>query len=273
MAQFPMGGFFNRQQQNYPHGSQFQQFPQMPSHGVPGNMQRPMAMPGFGSGFGSANQNYNPQQNVPRGTFPPNFGTNRGRQPYPSGNMLQQMPQQHPNMPPMHLLNPTNDPNVKFEPVPGGMMSPGGAPSPNPSQVPQITPSEGNVGDIVSKLSDFAQGESNGIIFYENLSKLAGISEKNRELVLELLNNKRGQMRYVTKLYGDLAKNEWITKNVRVEQAKSFKADINYALLQESRLLREASHIYANLEDAVHQKMMNIVLHNKVADIAHLMAL
>ena len=275
MAQFPMGGFFNRQQQNYPHGGQFQQFPQMPGHGAMGNMQRPMTMPNFGPGFGPANQNFHPQQNVPRGTFPPNFGANRGRPPQMPGNMPPQMPPQQ-NMPPMHLLNPTNDPNVKFEPIPGGMMPPGGAPNPGPVQMPQTMPPmppTANVGEIATKLSDFAQGESNSIIFYENLLKVTGISENGKGLILELLNNKRGQLQNIVKLYGDLTKTEWSAKNMRIEQTKNFRADIKYALLQESRLLREATYVHANLDDAAHQKIMNMVLHNKVADIAHLMAL
>ena len=260
MAQFPMGGFFNRPRQNYLHSGQFQQYPQMPGHqgqgqgqGMMGNMQRSMPIPRFGP----ANPNHFPQQNVPRGTFPP-------------ANMPgSQMPPQQ-QMPPLHLLNPTNDPNVRFEPIPGGM-APTGT---NPGQMPQSAPTLVDAADIIIKLSNLTQGESNSIIFYENMAKASGITKKERELVTELLDNKQRQMENVTGLYRNLTNSEWVAaKDMRVEETRNFRADIAYALLQESRLLREASQIYTNLDDAAHQRVMNSVLYNKVADIAHLMAL
>ncbi|MCL2573902.1 MAG: hypothetical protein FWE34_05040 [Defluviitaleaceae bacterium] len=246
MAQFPMGRFFGRPQHGNPHGGM--QFPHMPNQGMQ-NMHRPspmhMPMP--------PQQNYFPPQhmpqNVPRGTFPPSFN-----------NTPQQMPQQ--NMPPMHLLNPNNDPNVRFEPVPGGTM-------------PNAIPANGmpNPRDIIVKLSNLAQGESNSIIFYESMASAAGISEKEKGLVDELLSNKRKQLQSVTGLFKDLTKSEWGPSEMKVAKAKNYRTDIAFALLQESRLLREISQIYVELEDTAHMRLISSVLHNKMADMAHLMAL
>ena len=250
MAQFPMGGFFNRPQQNIPYGRHPQQFGQMPR-------------------FGPSSQGpYFPQQNVPRGTFQPNFSG-----PPPQRGMPPQMPQMPPqqNMPPMHMLNPTNDPNVRFEPVPGGMMPPNNMPQ---QPVPSLAPSLVDAGALIIKLSDLTQGESNSITFYENLSRARGIGEKDKELVAELLNNKRQQIQGIAGLYRDLTNSEWSAKkDMKVEETRSFRGDIAYALIQESRLLREASQIYADLNDKAHQKTMNMVIYSKIADIAHLMAL
>jgi hypothetical protein len=266
MAQFPMGGFFNRPRQNFPHSGQFQQYPQMPGHrGMMGNMQRPMSLPpDFRPGNPDpGNQNYFPQQNVPRGTFP------LANMPHPQMTPMRQMPPQQ-QMPPMHLLNPTNDPNVRFEPVPGRMIPPGA----NPEQMPPAGPTLVDAADIIIKLGSLAQGESNSIVFYENMAKTSGIAKRESELVTELLGNKGQQMEIVKELYRNLTNSEWAaSKDMKVEETRNFRADISYALLQESRLLREASQIYANLNDGAHQKAMNSVLYNKVADIAHLLAL
>ena len=274
MAQFPMGGFFNRQRQSSHHNGQFQQFPQR---------SMPMQMPGLGS----ANQAHRfPQQNVPRGTFPPNFNASRGMPSYPPANMQHppmpgqgNMPHQIPpgqNMPPMHLLNPTNDPNVRFEPMPGQgqMPSPSGIPTPPPLQAPQVSPSLSNAAELIIMVSNLTQGESNSITFYENMARSSAIAEKDKRLVEELLSSKRQQIENVSSLYRNLTNSEWAAaKDIKVEGARNFRADIAYALLQESRLLREASQIYANLNDMVHQRVMSSILHNKVADIAHLMSL
>jgi len=264
MAQFPMGGYFNRPRQNFPHHGQFPQSPQMPGHGMMGNMHRPMQMPMQAPGFPHANQNpYHPQQNVPRGTSPQNFG----RQQHPNTNMPQQMP-------PMNMLNPTNDPNVRFEPIPNGMVPPGGAPPQNSLQAPQVSPALSSAAELIIMLSSLTQGESNSITFYENMARSSAVSGKDRELVEELLSNKRRQMESVSGLYRSLTNSEWASaKDIKVEETRNYRADIAYALLQESRLLREASQIYANLDDAAHQRTMNTMLHNKVADIAHLMSL
>jgi len=263
MAQFPMGGFFNRPQQHNPH---FGQFPQRPGHGMMGNMQRPgpgpgpmQQMPMGMPRFGPTNPGHPPQQHAPRGTFPPQMGTN-----------MPQMGAPAQQMPPMHLLNPTNDPNVRFEPIPGGMMPPGA----NAEPMPQPTSPLVGAADIIIKLGNLTQGESNSIVFYENMASSARISEKDKELVAELLANKRRQIENVTGLYRNLTNSEWAAaKDMKVEGTRDFRADITYALLQESRLLREASQIYADLGDPMHQRTMNTVLYNKVADIAHLMAL
>jgi hypothetical protein len=262
MAQFPMGGFFNRpMQSSNHHGRQFQRFPQG---------QMPM------QGYGPTIQNpHYPQQNVPRGTFPPNFGPSRTMQPYPPANMPQMAPpmQQMPQMPPIHLLNPTNDPNVRFEPAPSGMVPPGANPE-QALQAPQPPSSLENSADIIIKLSNLTQGESNSITFYDNMAKVSGATAKERELVAELLGNKRQQMESVAGLYRNLTNSEWsAAKDIRVEEARNFRTDIAYALLQESRLLREASQIYASLNDAMHQRVMNSVVYNKIADIAHLMSI
>jgi len=187
-------------------------------------------------------------QNVPRGTFPP----------------VQQMPpmQQMPQMPPMHMLNPNNDPNVRFEPAPGVI------------QAPTVAPTLVDAGAIIIKLSDLTQGESNSLTFYENMSKSQGITKKDRELVMELQSNKRSQMQIAAGLYKDLTNSEWATKkDIRIEETRSFRADLAFALLQESRLLREASQIYADINDATHQKTMSAIIYNKIADIAHLMSI
>jgi len=258
MAQFPMGGFLNRLPQNNHHGGQFRQFP-----------QGPMPMQSYGP---TIQNPYYPQQNVPRGTFPPNFGPSPARQPYPPANMPQISPptQQLPQMPPMHLLNPTNDPHVRFEPIPSEMVPPGT----NLEQAPQPPSSLENAADIIIKLSNLTQGESNSIIFYESMTRASGVTKKDRELVAELLSNKRKQMDSVAGLYRNLTNSEWsAAKDIRVEEARNFRADIAYALLQESRLLREASQIYAGLDNVMYQRVMNSVVHNKIADIAHLMSI
>ena len=264
MAQFPMGGFFNRQRHNNHNHRQFGQFGQMPRHAMPpGNMRGPMPMPGFGQGFGPHNQN------VPRGTFPPNFNS-------PPQHNMPQAPMQQ--MPPMHLLNPTNDPNVRFEPIPSGLAPPGAAPNPSPGQQgqsqPQLSaPAANNAGELATGLSDLIQGESNSIIFYEKLAKSSGISENNKQLVEELIGNKKRLVQNISKLYSGLFSGEWRAREVKIEETRNFRADIAYSLLQESKLLREASQIYAKLEDPSHQGLMNAVLYSKVADIAHLMAI
>ena len=297
MAQFPMGSFFNRNRQNIHHGGQFQQMPGYGMGNMPPNMPmqgiNPMLAPRFGG------QNFHPQQGFPRGQFPQNFGSNFGGSPpmpspMPRGQMgqMRQMPVplQQPTtpprqqMPPMHLLNPTNDPSVRFEPIPEGMMPPSAqqpaAPSPSsihqmPPNIPNTpaTPTESNAGGIVNKLSDYVQGESNSLIYYENLSKSPRISEEHRELVLELTNNKKQHVQHIAQLYKTLTKNDWVAQDMKIADTRNFKADVAYALLQESRLLREASHIYQNLDSEAHQRIMNSMLHNKIADIAHLMAL
>ena len=296
MAQFPFGGFFNRNRQNVHHSGQFQH---MPGYGM-GNMQPNMPMhgfaPRFGPGMGPVNQNFHPQQNVPRGTFPQNFGpnfgsrpqnnpnqggANRGRPPYAPANMQAAMPrgqmpmpqanQPAQQMPPMHLLNPTNDPNVRFEPMADGMMPQGGAP--RHGQAPPGNPAESNPNQIISRLSDYVQGESNSLVYYENLSKSPQISQEDKEVVLELMSNKKQHMQNAAKLFRDLTKSEWNAADMKIAGTKNFKADIAYALLQESRLLREASFIYQNLDNEAHQKAMGVLLYNKVADIAHLMSL
>ncbi|MCL2376656.1 MAG: hypothetical protein FWC76_04585 [Defluviitaleaceae bacterium] len=306
MAQFPMGGFFNRHRQNIHHGGQFQR---MPGYSM-GSMQPNMPMQGQNPMFGPrfSNPNFHPQQNAPRAAFPPHFNPNFARSsqhsphqgsmgqmrpPYPPANVPNAMPRGHmgqmpmpqqagppaQQMPPMHLLNPTNDPSVRFEPMPAGMVPPGGteAPKQAPPQMPQQaapnTSPDGNAGGIISRLSDYVQGESNSLVYYESLSKSPRISEDVRELVLELMNNKKQHVHNAAQMYRELAKSEWGAKDMKIADAKSFKADIAYALLQESRLLREASGIALNLDNAAHQKIMNSMLHNKIADIAHLMAL
>jgi len=169
----------------------------------------------------------------------------------------------------MHLLNPNNDPNVRFEPAPGA-----GAPAQNTLQAPQVSPSLNNAADIIIRLSTLTQGESNSIVFYESLARASGIADRERALVTELLENKRKQTESLTGLYRNLTNSEWTAaKDMRIEETRNFRADVSYALLQESRLLREASQIYASLDDMMHQRAMNTVLHNKIADIVHLMSL
>ena len=269
MAQYPMGGFFGRPRQNYQSNGQFQQFPQMPGHSM-NNMQRQMPS------FRPVNQNYYPQQNrnVPRGTFPSNFGANHARMPHLPANIPPQIPQHNQGMPPMHLLNPTNDPNVRFEPIPNGTTPPGGMPAQSPMQAPQVPSAISNAAEIIIMVSNLTQGESNSITFYENMAKSPAITKRDKELVEELLNNKRKQMENLSGLYRGLTNSEWAAaKDMKIEETRNYRADIAYALLQESRLLREASQIYANLSDVAHQRVISSVLHSKVADIAHLMSL
>jgi len=302
MAQFPMGGFLNGQRQNMQGGRHFQQ----PFNYGMGNMHPSIPMQGpnpmFGPKFGG--QNFHAQQNVPRGTFPSNFTPNfrnqsqansfqsgmpQMRPPHPPANMPNAMPRvQAPvpmpqqstaptqQMPPMHLLNPTNDPHVKFEPIPNGFVPPSNAAAPgpaHPTQAPSSPAADINPNSIANRLSDYAQGESNSLIYYENLSRSSQISEERKGFVQELIDNKKQHVHNMAQLYRELSKQEWVAHDMKIAGATNFKSAISYALLQESRLLREASQIYLNMNNEAHQRIMNSVLYNKIADMAHLMAL
>jgi len=209
-------------------------------------------------------------------TNPHMGGMNRGNMPHRLPNMPHAMPQQQrppqqnmppmpqqqrppqQNMPPMHLLNPASDPSVRFEPIPEGFAGSTGSAAAN---------------DLAGKISDLIQGETNSIAYYESLVKSHGVTEENRELVLELLNSKRQQVQNITDLYRMMAKTDWRPKEMEIESTKNFRVGISYALLQESRLLRDVSRIYSNINDEMQQRVMNSVLHSKIADIAHLMAI
>jgi len=262
-------GTFSPNQGAFPQNPQ--NMPSMPnmhgSHNMQGNMQAPYPPQNMGR--------HMPQPQRPMHQMPPQH-------------MAPQMPQQGQQMPPMSALNPQNDPHVRFEPVPANMQpaTQGTAPTPPPPQIsrphelqapPAQQPAPANVQipeGLQIKLSDFMQGESNGMRFYEGLTKLTGISERERQLVAELLESKKKQMQKASLLHLNLAKSEWAAKDMTTESASNFRGGISYALLQESRLLREASGIYESLVEASPLKGAALaVVHGKIADIAHLMSL
>ena len=164
-------------------------------------------------------------------------------------------------MPPMHLLNPTGDPNVKFEPLPEGF-----------STSPAVPVAAGPVASPIQRLINLAQGENNSIIYYENLLRSRGVNDDSKELISELLNSKRQQLGNMVDLYRLAAKRDWAPQEMQIEEVRDFRAGISYALLQESRLLREITQIQAGLSDDLQKRTIDSLLHNKIADIAHLMA-
>ena len=267
--------FFNRagrNNYNYQHHGQFQQGPQGgcngqnccgrqgTSRGMPPNYPQQPNNPQFGN-FGGWGRQQQPNMPMPSQNMPPMMQPPQGA---PRGNM------QNPHMPPTHMPA-TNDPNVRFEPVPPELLPPGkqsigqpdlGAPS-----------GQGPIGGLAAQLSTLTQGESNSIAYYEKLVGVPGISERDKGLVLELVENKKRQIHSVTGLYRDMARADWTAQDMQVETAANFRAGLSYALLQESRLLREASGIHANLTDGPQRRVMDTALHHKIADIAHLMAI
>lgn len=211
-------------------------------------------------------------QNVPRGTFPQNMPNMPN---YPP--QMQQMPQmpQMQQMPPTNLLNPKNDPHVRFEAVPEGLAA---NLSTGQSDAPQVGPmpkkEQGKVNEAsITGFSNFVQGESNSVIFYENLAKSRGVSERNRRWIHELMENKKRQIRYASVLYKSLADEDWTARDMDAERVADFRGGVSYALIQESRMLREVLRVYDDLHDGPYQKGMATVLNSKIADIAHLIAL
>jgi len=265
--------------------------------------------------FNNFNQGHHMQQNVPRGTFFPGQGAfpqnmpgqhgmqnMRNTQAAHPGQMMvppiqqnrQQMmpmpqrppqmpmpqaPSQGMQMPPQHILNPKNDPNVRFEPVPEHLQ-----PSSAPPQVsrphnlqtnlqapPQHQTPPNISEDLLAKFSGYIQGESNSMSFYDKLAKAHGISENEERNIQDFLNIKRQHFTKTSALYQSFSKGDWSSRDTQVMAMPDFKSGISYALRQESQLLREISEVYENFGDKDNAALLSIV-HNKIADIAYLMA-
>jgi len=294
----------NRFAQNVPRGTFPMQMPQQPqqqhfqqhSHNHnqnSGQRQYPQQM---GAGRQTQRQMMNPQMQARQQM--PMVGQHQGQGMQSARNMpgMMNMPNQPnmgnvqntPQMPPMQLLNPTNDPHVRFEPIGDNMQGaaqtmpvapPGNAPSnigqANQNAQPfQTSMGQAAMGDaITQRLANLLQGEGNSIVFYGNLVKARGTQAREKQLINELIETKRRQLRYTTEMYKGLANSEWGGTEMMTQQIGDLREGISYALLQESRLLREASQIYADMGTSAAQGGMLTVLHSKIADIAHLMAI
>lgn len=171
------------------------------------------------------------------------------------------------------MLNPTNDPHVRFEAVPEHMQQ---AASPTPSVVPAapVNVGQANIGEVmVQRLANLLQGEGNSIVYYGNLVKASGAKAREKQLINELIESKRRQLRHAVEMYKGVASSEWGGQEMQTQHIGNLRDGISYALLQESRLLREASQIYADMGGSAARDGMLSVLHGKIADIAHLMAI
>ena len=143
---------------------------------------------------------------------------------------------------------PYSDPSVRFEPIPQGLLPPG-TPTPPPPPPTQALP-QTNTED----LKTFIQGEVNSLAFYQKLSEA---SETHREQILELIDHKK-------RANPDLVQLQ-TAEETKVDDVADFARGLSYALMQESRQLRE-------LAGAGQEKTGSAVA-NKIADIAHLMSI
>ena len=123
-----------------------------------------------------------------------------------------------------------------------------------------------------SDLRTFVQGENNSLLFYEGLAKAQNASEHEKEQASVILENKRQSVQRLLNFHRQVAGN-FAPENAEVSEVEDFRSGVSFALMQESRLLKEAAGIYAGLKDAGQQQFMNSVMHNKVADIAQLISL
>jgi len=119
-------------------------------------------------------------------------------------------------------------------------------PTPPPAQAPPQTKTE--------DLKTFIQGEINSLAFYQKLSEA---SETNREQILELIDHKKRANPNLAQLQA--------AEETKVDDVTDFASGLSYALMQESRQLRE-------LAGAGQQKTGSAIA-NKIADIAHLMSI
>ncbi|MCL2234934.1 MAG: hypothetical protein FWB98_00645 [Defluviitaleaceae bacterium] len=166
-----------------------------------------------------------------------------------------QMPMQQAQAHPQHQQQaqtqaPYSDPSVRFEPIPQGLLPPGmAAPAPAPPQPSQAPPQTNT-----DNLKTFIQGEVNSLAFYQKLSE---VSEAHKGRILELIDHKK-------KANPDLVQLQ-ATEETKVDDVTDFASGISFALLQESRQLRElAGH---------GQEKTGTAIANKIADIAHLMSI
>jgi len=175
-------------------------------------------------------------------------------------------PQQHPP-PQMPQQQPYHDPSVRFEPMPGGTLPPhlgGGANAAPPAQQPPMpTPTP--------ELGNFLQGESNSLLFYENLAKAANAGEAEKEQALSLLESKKQNLHKLQNFHKQVA-GDWTAEQGQAPapEIADFRQGLKFALSQESKLLRAAANIHAGLKDPGQQHFMASVLYGKVADIAEL---
>jgi len=315
---FPSYGYHSQQNnqfaQNVPRGT----FSQNPGqhfghnfgthqHGAHGNMGRmggfPMQMPQqqfqqhqmppqqYPQQMGRQSQRPMMQAQMQARQQMPMTGQFQGQAAQPARNMpgMMNMPNQsnQSNMGNMQnvsqMLNPTNDPHVRFEPVPDNMQGVAQATAPmssvpsnvsQPIQQNQPSAAQAVMGDAMAqRLANLLQGEGNSIVYYGNLVKAHGAQAREKQLINELIEIKRRQLKYATEMYRGLVNSEWGGTEMMTQQVGNLRDGISYALLQESRLLREASQIYADMGGSAAQGGMLAVLHGKIADIAHLMAI
>lgn len=179
----------------------------------------------------------------------------RGPAPAP---VLPQRPQSLPPSLPPHPPQPKqpyHDPSVRFEPMPGNA----------PHSLPAAMGSP-------SELKAYLQGENNSIAFYESLAKAGNANDFQKEQASAILQSKRKSVQGLQNFHKQVAGN-WAPEHNETAPVDDFKTAVTFALEQETRLLREATAIYAGLKDPAGQHFMNSLLYNKVADITLLMML
>jgi len=173
-----------------------------------------------------------------------------------------------PGMPPMSVLNPNNDPHVRFEPLPNqaGAEQMAGMPS---SNAPQAVPSQAITpvpGDAMGMLANLAQGASNAARFYTKLSEVEGISKEAAGMAGLLAENNTSVVSKIGGLFGG----EWSGIETSIADINNTKTALKYAALQEIELLREALRIYDILEDAGQLKVMNGIIMGIMADVINI---
>lgn len=192
--------------------------------------------------------------------MPQGFGRQQG-----AAGQMQQMPQT-PQVPLAHV------PGVRFEPVPEQFareMQQGAAVD-NTAQASQVSTKVQE--ESKQKLASLSQGESNSLVYYRSMFDLPGVDEGKREIIAELRENKQKNIEWLSKMYVEVAKEMPAIKEMKVEGVESLKSAVTYALVQESRLLREATSVMEGI-GMEFQAPMQAIIGRKIADIAQLMAL
>ncbi|MCL2350421.1 MAG: hypothetical protein FWC67_02965 [Defluviitaleaceae bacterium] len=248
MSIFRRNGFFNRNQQQH-------------------HQQRPFN-PYFQNNMNSA-----PMPNMQN--FHHGHANFRGQMPQMGQMPQQQMPPHMHQRPPMQQQRqqqaPYHDPSVRFEPIPDGMLpgQPQIPPQPAPQQQHPQTPQPQHHLAVAEKFKEFVQGEANGLIFYESLAK----AEEFEGQMESFVGIRAEGARQLTSIYKQATMADFAPEQAKTPDVDNFRAGLSFALMQESKQLRELSAIQSNIKDERLAKQVSTVLHNKIADIAHLMSL
>ena len=234
-----------------PHMSNNMQGSRMPMGQMPGHMMQGRQMP---------QQMQHGQQMHPG--MHPNMRQAHAMRPNHSN-----QPNSPPGMPPMSLLNPNNDPHVRFEPLPrqGAAEHPAGMPIPS-GGMPQAVPAQAHTpvpGDAMGMLANLAQGANNAAKFYAKLAEVEGISEETTDVIGHLTESNKTVVAKIGGLFGG----EWSGIEPSIGEIKNPRTALKYAAVQEVELLREALRIYDILEDAGQLKVMNGIIMGIVADV------